>query len=270
LIGSRRVTDILIPLGRRWLGTRQLNHLVRFEPVLELVLSARSQLGLVLDVGSGSHGITTLLPAGWRATSIDADFDDYASARGCEQLRPDQLIGDVRALPFGDCTFDVAVAVDLLEHVPPDDRAQAVREICRVTRRRAVIAFPAGETALAADRRLASWFVRERHPVPGWLKEHLEYGFPEANELAEVAGAFGRVSVLGNESVRAHERIVAAEHRLATAALLRLACRPLEYLMTSRRLRARRVAASLLRLIRGHDRPPAYRAVLVVDRSLSS
>ena len=65
------------------------------------------------------------------------------------------MLGDVRCLPFSDRAFEVVVAVDLLEHVAAEDRPQAVREICRVARSRAVIACPAGEPALAADRGLA-------------------------------------------------------------------------------------------------------------------
>jgi SAM-dependent methyltransferase len=263
---SRRFTAILIALGRRWLGTRQLNHLVRFEPVLALVVSAGSPGGTLLDVGSGSRGIARLLPGDWRATAVDANFDDYAPSSGPRRLAPDQQVADVRALPFEDACFDVAVAVDLLEHVAPEDRIQAVSEICRVSRRRAVIACPMGEAALQSDRRLADRFAGDDRPVPPWLQEHLENGFPVAADVVAAAARFGRVRKLGNENISSHERLVAAEHRVVPALALRLACRPLERLMTSRRPRARLLAAGVLHRVRGRDREPTYRAVVVVDR----
>jgi hypothetical protein len=261
-------TDILVTLGRRVLGPRQLNHLARFAPVLELV-AASGPPGHLLDIGSGSDGISGLLPEGWSATAVDSNFDDYAGTTAPRQLAANQQLGDVRALPFADGSFPVTVALDLLEHVEPADREQAVGEICRVAERRAVIACPAGEPALAADRRLAQWFSASGRPVPGWLAEHLSNGFPEIDRLAAAASRFGTVRVLGNESIAAHERIVRAEHRIVAAVALRLLCRPVQWLMTSRQAGARRIAAGLLRRVRGHDRAPTYRAIVVVDRSFA-
>ena len=189
-----RLRATLSDLARRWLGIRQLGHLVRFEPVLELILST-APAGTVLDVGSGSEGITTLLPPGWQATALDADFSDYVPTASSPRLTPGQMLGDVRSMPFDDRAFDVVVAVDLLEHVPPVDRQRAVSEMCRVSRRRAVIACPVGEAALAADQRLAERIAARGRPMPGWLVEHLDHGFPEIRTITEAASRFGQVSV---------------------------------------------------------------------------
>ena len=107
------------------------------------------------------------MPPSWQATALDADFSDYLPVASSRRLTPGQILGDVRAMPFDDRTFDVVVAVDLLEHVLPVDRPRAVSEICRVTRRRAVIACPVGDAAFAADQRLAEriaarWPTRAR------------------------------------------------------------------------------------------------------------
>ena len=255
----------LITVGRRVLGSRQLNHLVRFEPVLDLIgARAGASGGTLLDVGSGSLGITSLLPLGWDTTTLDANFEDYGAARR-GALRPHQVLGDVRELPFDDRAFDVVVAIDLLEHLPAEDRGRAIGEICRVARIHAVIACPAGVDALEADRRLAADLRARRRPVPEWLEEHLANGFPEPAALIAAAEPFGVVRLFGNENIGAHERLVAAEQSLVPAAALRLACRPLEYLMASRRTRARRLASRLLQRVRDRDRPPTYRAVIAVD-----
>lgn len=255
----------LVRLGRRLLGSRQLNHLVRFEPVLEIVAGTGCAGGALLDVGSGSRGIASLLPAGWRTTAVDASFDDYGASRRMSASRPDRVVGDVRALPFADGAFDIVVAVDLLEHVPPGDRALAVAEICRVAATCAVIACPAGGEALAADRRVADQLRARGRAVPGWLEEHLENGFPEPVQLAAAAAPFGRVRLLANENVEAHERLVLAELSLLSGAVLRIACRPIEYLLSSRREGARKLAALILRRLRGADRSPAYRTMVAVE-----
>jgi hypothetical protein len=257
--------NTLIAVGRRVLGSRQLNHLVRFEPVLELIGARAGSGGTLLDVGSGSLGITSLMPHGWETTTLDANFDDYGAARR-GALRPHQVLGDVRQLPFEDGAFDVVVAIDLLEHLAPCDRAQAIGEICRVARSKAVIACPAGADALEADRRLAADLRTRGRTVPEWLEEHLANGFPEPADLIATAAPFGAVRLFGNENIGAHERLVAAEQSLGPAAALRLACGPLEHLMTSRRHGARRLASRLLARARERDRPPTYRAVIAVDR----
>ncbi len=258
-----------IKLGRRYLGIRQLNHLVRFEPILRHLLEANPEgkAMTVLDVGAGSAGVTTLLPAEWRSTALDADFADYSQEGRRVTLHADQVLGDVRDLQFADNSFDAVVALDVLEHLSPGDRTQAVREICRVARARAVIACPAGEAALEGDRRLAARFEAHGLECPGWLAEHLENGFPEADELAAAASDYGQVRVEGNENIHAHERLIYAEHQPLPAVALRLICRPLEWLLRSHRPQARRLAQRLLAIARGQDRAPAYRCVLVVDRS---
>jgi Methyltransferase domain len=255
----------LARLARRLLGQRQVNHLVRFEPVLELIADTGRAGGRLLDVGSGSQGIAELLAPGWRVTACDADFEDYGAAARPSASTAERVLGDVRALPFADRSFDVAVAVDLLEHICPEDRSKAISEICRVARVRAVIACPVGGHALAADRDLALRLQAQGRAVPGWLWEHLENGFPEIEELSYAVESFGSVRVRDNESVSAHVRLVAAELSPFPAVALRVAAQPLAYLLASRRRRGRRLAARILRWIRGNDRPPNYRAVVVVD-----
>ena len=264
-VARRRMTKGLVQLGRRVLGARQLNHLVRFEPVLELIATFAPDAGTLIDIGSGSRGVATLLPVNWRVTAVDANFGDYGAVSGPVVSRPDRVIADVRALPFEDRTFDVAVAIDLLEHLPAVDRDHAISEVCRVARRYAILACPAGRDALAADRRLAERLGTRARGVPAWLTEHLDNGFPDPEDMKRVAATFGSVRVLGNESITAHERLILAETSLISGGALRLACGPLEALIRSRRHRARRFGAWLLRAARGGDRAPTYRTIVVVD-----
>ena len=56
---------------------------------------------------------------------------------------------DVMALPFASQAVDTVLAIHLLEHLPPGPSAQALAQLCRVARRRVVIAVPLEE---APDR----------------------------------------------------------------------------------------------------------------------
>jgi hypothetical protein len=154
--------------------------------------------------------------------------------------------------------------------VPPEDRVRAITEICRVSRRRAVIAGPAGSEALAADRGLADDFGGSGRTVPGWLSEHLDHGFPDVREIEASCAAYGAVRTYESDNIAARTRIVAAEQRIVSAAILRLACIPAERLLRSRHQSARRIAAVLLKRARGDDLPPTYRAVVVIDRNHSA
>jgi len=252
-------------IARRLLGIRQLDHLVRMEPVRDAVLDTGIEQGSLLDVGSGSRGIAPLLPAGWRITSLDSDFEDYGATDSPAASDASRVIGDVRQLPFQDGAFDVVVAVDLLEHVNPADRTRAIAEICRVANRLAVIACPAGEEAAAADARLAERLRSSGRGTPRWLTEHLDNGLPGPEEVEAAVAPFGALTISANESVTAHERLIEAELSPLLGVLLRLATMPLERLLTSRRPRARQLAARLLRNARGNDRPPPYRTMIAVE-----
>jgi hypothetical protein len=222
--------------------------------------------GLLLDVGSGSTGIGPLLPNGWTVVSLDADFTDYgALVIGEDNAR--RVFGDVRCLPFPDRTFEAVVAVDLLEHVAPSDRAPAIAELCRVASRRAVIACPTGQSAIEADTRIRDVLLARGTSVPPWLDEHLHNGFPDRQDVLDEAQRHGSTVVRGNESTAAHERVTLAELRAVTGVPLRVGARLLAWGMrtTAPGKPAYGIATGFVRRLGGHDRDPTYRSVVCVD-----
>ena len=257
-----RLAELEAALARgmvRLLGPHQLNHLVRFEPVLGLL---RTGGGRVLDVGSGTAGVTQLLWAEWTTTALDVAFGDQV---GDGPPRSARVLGDVRRLPMPDNSFDVVVALDLLEHLHRDDRGQAVSELCRVARRQTIIACPTGEAAFEADRRLASHLGSRGREKPEWLAEHLDRGFPDGHEVVDAAGDFGRVQAWGHESISHHERLIRAELSRVTVVPARLLSSVLVTGMRSSRPWPRRFATEVLARLRGRDRPPTYRTLVSVD-----
>jgi len=236
----------------------QLNQLTRLAPVLHLIREAGGRE--LLDAGSGSRGVAPWLH-GWRVTALDTSFEDYGAASGPRRHLARPVLGDIRAIPFEDGAFDIVLALDVLEHLAPEHREDAIGELARVAGRRVIVACPAGEAALACDRRLAQTLP----DPPGWLGEHLANGFPEHQELLGMLEPYGRARLLRNEHLASHERLVRAELSPLPAVAMRLVA-----LLLSLALRAggpaRRAADALLLMVRGRDRPPAYRAVVVLDR----
>jgi hypothetical protein len=240
-----------------------LNQSVRYQELARIVEAGPGSS--LLEVGSGSRGIATYLSSPWRVTACDRDFSDYGARRRPAGGDVERVVGDALALPFDDRSFDVAVSLDMLEHIPSDLRGQALRELVRVSRRAVVVGCPCGAPALAADRRLALFYGRIRRPIPAWLREHLDNGLPEAHELERALIPHGSVSLVPNESARSHERLAKLEAIPVLWRVSPLASVLLTRASHSRRSRPRGVAAAVVLWLRGHDRPPGYRTIAVLS-----
>lgn len=102
--------------------------------------SYAEQVGLVheatpetcLEVGPGPGIVTLALrQSGVAVTTLDVQ----------PELAP-TIVGDVRAIPAEDRSFDVAICGQVLEHLPWSDFPSAVDELRRVTRTRLVLSLP--------------------------------------------------------------------------------------------------------------------------------
>lgn len=135
----------------------------------------------VLDVGGRTAVLRRFLPED-RVTLVDVEPSD---AEGL-------VLGTGDRLPFADASFDLVVASDTLEHVPPDRREAFAHECCRVTRRWAVLAGPYQHPRIAEAEELLQDFlaarVGERHR---YLEEHRALGLPDRARVEEWCRAAG-------------------------------------------------------------------------------
>ncbi len=123
--------------------------------------------GHLLEVGAGSGGfVQSALRRGWRVDATEV------SASGLEHLRKTGarvFAGDLREAGFGEATFDLAVSLEVLEHLP--EPRPHLAELARVLR-------PGGLLLLTTpnfgglSRRLLGWRWRVIDP------EHLGYFTP--------------------------------------------------------------------------------------------
>ena len=129
------------------------------------IVQAIAPPGPILDIG-GSNGLTSLvLPERWVAAI------DIRSAAV-------DVIGSGAQLPFGDRTFAVAMALDVLEHVPDEVKESLVDEAARVADV-VIFAGPYDDPEVRAAERhqralFQEMFARD-HP---WLAEHAASGLP--------------------------------------------------------------------------------------------
>jgi len=89
------------------------------------------------------------------------------------------MVSSAESLPFPDHSFPVTLAVDVLEHVAPDQRAEAVSEMARVSSEAVLIAAPFEYGLARSAEKLVFDFIKEwlgyEHK---YLKEHLEHPAP--------------------------------------------------------------------------------------------
>jgi ubiquinone/menaquinone biosynthesis C-methylase UbiE len=107
----------------------------------------------VLDVGTGTgRAALSLASRGARVRGIDASSHMLAVARrraDAAALDIEFTTGDAHDLPFADRSMDAAVSLRVLMHAPGWERCLA--ELCRVTRSRIVVDFPAAVSIAAAQ-----------------------------------------------------------------------------------------------------------------------
>jgi cyclopropane fatty-acyl-phospholipid synthase-like methyltransferase len=238
-----------------------LNHLLRYEPVVHQVEATPGRT--LLEVGSGSRGIARYVSPRWELTACDVSFSDYEAPIVGFAGPANRVEASVLEMPFADDSFDVVVALDLLEHLPADDRPQALAQLRRVARKRLIVGCPTSVGALASDERLAQFYQRIRRPMPIWLEEHLRNGFPDIETLTEHLSEEGELVLVANESLTAHALVSRVEAlpvlwRLTTALASALAPG-----LENPRWGA--AARRMVALLRADDRLPAYRTIAILS-----
>jgi hypothetical protein len=142
----------------------------------------------VLDVGGVRGGLAPFLP---KSRIVVANVEP-----------PADVVFDGRRLPFAEAAFEAATSLDVLEHLPPEQRAEHVAELARVARGRVVLASPLGSEAHdEAERALAAWYEATAGAPHPRLAQHVAYGLPRGEELlalAESAGLRGELFFQGD------------------------------------------------------------------------
>jgi Methyltransferase domain len=129
----------------------------------------------VLEVGPGSGIVTAALRFdGIAVTTLDFD----------RKLRPG-VCADIRRLPFGPGAFDVVLASQVLEHLPPDDLDETLAALARTARSHVVISVPYNRhhVALALSVKVNRYLYFGGR-VNRWLQRHgnvyWNFGVPQS------------------------------------------------------------------------------------------
>lgn len=182
---------------------------MRYLPVLRRL---RRRCGLeerILEIGANECGFARF--SGRRVIALDQSWDQLGAARAMQPVAG--VAADAAALPFADASFGICVCLDVFEHLPESARLNAVTEILRVTHPSgvAVIGFPAGADATAAEAHIRAAYHAHTGRTLTWLEEHHACGLPDAaamyDAVHDCAGGTRRISVEGNAALPVWEWI---------------------------------------------------------------
>lgn len=158
----------------------QLNWLVRYVPIKPYLDSAaRASL---IEVGSGARGLATIL----EDTSF-VGLDVRIDGQPAPTMYPFSYDGG--RVPFRSASFHTVVSMDTLEHVPPANRVDFLKELLRISASRIILGFPTDNGRPAADKGddfMRNLLMRLGMGQPAWLNEHDEFGLPPAREVEAI------------------------------------------------------------------------------------
>jgi hypothetical protein len=216
-----------------------LNWAARYYPILRVLRQHDLfNQGSLLEIGCGPFGVGRYRKIPF--TGCDLSFSVPP------QWPMTQLAASAADLPLADKSYDVVLASDVLEHIPPDLRSKVASKLV-------IFAFPCGPLAHRSDTELKEYYLRKNVPVPEWLEEHMLAIFPESDLFQNLPG--WTVTEFGNEKIGFHTWMMHWEFHL-------------NFIRASRILM--RYFPSLLEgLLRSADSEPYYRKIIVMTPNLN-
>lgn len=148
---------------------------LRYLPVVSVLNKHHLQNSKILEVGSGSLGITPYLQK--PIDGVDIDFS------GPQTPLLYKIHGSSLNLPIRKNSYDVAICVDTLEHIEKENRQKAISEIINSAKKIAIIVVPVGNFSEMQDKKLDAYFQKVFGKKNNFLSEHVKNGLPTTDEI---------------------------------------------------------------------------------------
>ena len=133
----------------------------------------------ILDIGCAKgfmlYDFMLLMP---QARVAGIDVSSYAIENALEPVRPFVEVGNAKALPYDDQSFDLVLSINTIHNLPYDECKQSLREIQRVSRRHAFVMVDAFRTEQQRQAML-QWVLTAETMLStaDWLKLFAEAGY---------------------------------------------------------------------------------------------
>lgn len=148
---------------------------LRYLPIVRILRKNQLTKSKILEVGSGSLGITPYLNE--PIDGLDSDFS------GPKTELVNKIKGTAIDLPFRKNSYDVVISTDTLEHIPASSREKAIDEMLRVGSRMVIIVVPTGLLSQQQDSQLHDRFQKVFNKTDKFLSEHVQNGLPKNDEI---------------------------------------------------------------------------------------
>ena len=148
---------------------------LRYLPVVEVLKKHKLDKSKILEVGSGSLGITPYLKRA--IDGLDVDFT------GPQTTLVNKIKGTADKILSRKNSYDVVIAVDVLEHLQKEFREKAITEFIRVAKKLAIIVVPVGELSEKQDKEFHQHWEKIFKTPNQFLEEHVKNGLPKVDEI---------------------------------------------------------------------------------------
>lgn len=101
-------------------------------------------------------------------------------------IDPETTGGSVLDISAPDHSYDAVVAVDVLEHIEPNDRKRALREFARVARKNVILNYPCQKSKEAQTLAL-------KLTNNSLIREHVEWELPDSDWVLHELAEYGYV-----------------------------------------------------------------------------
>ncbi len=160
----------------RFLTNLDIGRNIRYKEIVRIIEKTKKNEPSIIEIGSGKIGITSYLKQ--KVIGVDVTFDDYPPLGSLEEK-----IYNGSTLDYFDNSFDFVISVDTIEHIPKDERQKIITEMLRITKKYTILAFPCSKKSQLYEKKLLRKYTSYGLPVPKYLKEHMECGLPDENEI---------------------------------------------------------------------------------------
>jgi len=136
----------------------------------------------IIDVGAGTGRLELAL----KRTDIHLYDHNAESIEYARKYFPNTTVGTGTKINFDDNSFDYAISIHTLEHIPEDERENFLMELIRISKYGVYLHFPEGNyTELLCKNYLNALEKNGKEPNH-WTVEHLEMGLPKKETVEKM------------------------------------------------------------------------------------